>query len=425
MGLVERLSVSASSIGRRPPSAPRPSTDRYQAPLESGGSSCTTSRERPAPVTGLTQRSSRLDTSRPAATGATNPEPSRRVMTASPTSAPVRTTGGGAGITTRPAASEAMASTTARTTSSTTALASARDMATTGPGIAPASSSTATWSTSAGIQRTWRSSVRPSGRRLLRRAGTMAPRATIRTAYTATRPSQVTLEPTPSPPRPPPTATSQPRASATGIERAAARSPAGSGTPRCWFHPTAGPPMPSRRSDRPSCDAGDRVGTGGPHHDLVGRPRRLQAHLAGGIGRHEHGVGGVGRPGQPVVGQLEALELGLEVGEDLVALGARQVAGGVEVVLGVVEHALEGAPPSGRVGFQQGELLVCRDAVDRRPGGRFHRSRGLIHRSIRRSSAPHPRRQGDPGECGPAQASRNTPGEGVPPRWAGLQTSSA
>ena len=164
--------------------------------------------------------------------------------------------------------------------------------------------------------------MRPSDRRLLRSAGddrTLGPPC-------APRP------PPPGParsrwsrrrrrPGPPPTATSQPRASATGIDRAAARSPVGSGTPRCWFQPTAGPPMPSRRSDRSSWLAGTVSGPAGPHDHLVGRPRRLEPHLADGVGGDEHGVGGVGRSGQPVVGGLEPFELGLEVGEDLVALG--------------------------------------------------------------------------------------------------------
>ena len=276
-GLVPWRSVRASSMGSRPPSAPGPSTDRNQALPLSGGSSWTTSRARPVAVTGRDQRSRRLATSAPAATGAAKVEPSRRVTTDSAAAATVRTTGGGAGSSSRPAASVAMALTTEPITSSVTARGSPPPSARTGPGMALDSSSTSAWSRSAGSQRTCRSATRPSGRRTLRTLGTSAPRATSRTAATATRPIQVTLEPTPSPPRPAPTATSQPSESATGMDRAAARSPVGSGTPRCCSQPTAGPPMPSSRSDRSSWPAGGTSGppahttTSPPDHDACSR----------------------------------------------------------------------------------------------------------------------------------------------------------
>ena len=114
--------------------------------------------------------------------------------------------------------------------------------------------------------------------------GTMAPRATSRTAATATRPSQVTLEPTPSPPNPPPTATSHPSASATGMDSAAART-SWAGAPRCWFHPTAGAADALEPVGQLVVAVG-RLGPAGPDHDLARRPRGLQPHLAGRVGRH-------------------------------------------------------------------------------------------------------------------------------------------
>ena len=349
-------------------------------------------------------------------------------MTASATSAPVRTTGGGAGSSTRPAASEAMASTTARSTSSDDGLGVGPGHGDDGPGHRPGQlldRLVVDVGRDPADVEVERAAVGPAagcaGRARWR------PRATIRTAYTATRPSQVTLEPD--------AVAAEPAAHGDEPAEGVGHGDRQRGGPLAGRQRHAAVLVPPDGGAADALEAvgqarrasaGHRVGTGGPHHDLVGRPRRLQAHLARRVGRHEHGVGGVGRPrsaGRRPARGARARPRGRR--RTWSRSGPDSSRRGVEVVLGVVEHALEGAPPGGRVGLQQGELLVCGDAVDRRPGGRLHRSCGLIHRSIRRSSAPHPRRQGDPGECGPAQASRNTPGEGVPPRWAGLQTSSA
>ena len=62
-------------MGSSVPSAPGPSTERNHALPESGGSSWTTSLDRTAPVTPLAHRSSRFDTSAPAATGASKRRP--------------------------------------------------------------------------------------------------------------------------------------------------------------------------------------------------------------------------------------------------------------------------------------------------------------------------------------------------------------
>ena len=185
-----------------------------------------------APITWRAQRSSRLDTSAPEATGAVNVEPSRRVTTASATWAGLWTLGGGAGSSMRLAASWMTASTTEPITSRVTTRASCLVLgrAVTAPGIAAVRRSTTPSGTKAGTHLTAISRVRPSERLWAGRVGTTDPRATSRTAAIAARPSQATLAPTPSRPRPPPTATSQPRASPTGMDSAAARSPEGSGT---------------------------------------------------------------------------------------------------------------------------------------------------------------------------------------------------
>ncbi len=260
-GVVARLSVSACSIGRSPPSAPGPSTERNHAPPLSGGSSCTTRRVlRAGPTTGRAQRSRRFDTSAPAATGASKPEPSRRVMKASATAAGVCELGGGAGSSSFPAASRTMASTTAPRTSRVVARASPGAVCTTAPGIAAVSSSSSLGSTRAGAQRTARSRLLPVGRLVPRRVGTTEPRATRRTASTATRPNHVTLAPTPARPRPPPTATSQPSDSSTGIDSAAARWPSGSTRSGWRLQPSFGPPMASRRSASWPLSAGGASG---------------------------------------------------------------------------------------------------------------------------------------------------------------------
>ena len=170
---------------------------------------------RTAPVTPLAQRSSRLDTSAPAATGASKADPSRRVMNASATAAVVRVVGrrgrqrrsGG-----RPC--RRWRGRPRPSTSRVTARASPPATTVTGPGMAEASRSSRVWSTSAGIHFTPRSRLRPCCALVPGRVGATEPRATRRTASTATRPSQATLAPTPVRSPPPPTVTSQPRESA-------------------------------------------------------------------------------------------------------------------------------------------------------------------------------------------------------------------
>ena len=173
---------------------------------------------------------------------------------------------------------------------------------------------------------------------------------------------------------------------------------------------------------------GHRVGPGRPHDDLVGRPRRLEPHLAGGVGGDEHGVGGVGRPGQPVVGELEALELGLEVGEDLVALGTPErsrAASRLSSVSSSMRSRARAATRARRTSSRASCSVVATPSTAAQAADSIAR----VASSIRQSGAPPrrtPRRQGDPGECGPAQAvEEHHPGRGVPLRWAGLQTSSS
>ena len=274
-----------------------------------------------------------------------NGEPSSRVMNASATAAAVRVVGGGAGSSSRPAASVTMASTTAPSTSRVVARASAAASAVTGPGMAAASRSSSASSTSAGVQRTARSRVRPSGPlAAVQRRDDRAPGDEAHGRDGAPGPSQATLAPTPSRPSPPPTATSQPSDSSTGIDSAAARTPVGSGTPGCRLQPSAGPPMASSRSASSSLSAGAASGPAAHTTTWPADPRRLQPHLAGRVGGRDGGRRGPAACGQQVVGRLEPGQLLLEVGDHLVALGARAAGGprrGWSSV--VVEQPLEGA----------------------------------------------------------------------------------
>ena len=101
-------------------------------------------------------------------------------------------------------------------------------------------------------------------------------------------------------------ATSQPSASATrdrqrrglGAGRAAARPGAGSSR-------AAGPPMASSRSASSSLLGRRGARPGRPHHDLAGRPRRLEPHLAGRVGGDDRVPAGSGVGGQEVVGRLQ------------------------------------------------------------------------------------------------------------------------
>ena len=392
-------SARACSIGRSLPLAPGPRTERNHAPPESGGSSETTSLTRAVVVSGLAHRSMRSETSPAAATGAVNVEPSSRVTKASPTSAIVRASGGGAAKSSMPAAWRTMVSTTAPWTERVTLRGSAGAMAVTGRGMPSAIVATAASSTSAGRHVTDRSMAWPSRRLTPDRVGTTAPRATRRTASMATRPSHATLAPTPSRPRPPPTATSQPSASPTGIDSAAALAPSGRVTSRCRLQPSAGPPMASSRSDSSSADSGATPGPAAHTtiwplaHDACSRtsPTGSAAAMA---------ATGSSVGEQEVVGRVELGELGLEVGDDLGALGPTQLPHGGQAVLGVVEEVLEDVAPPGRVGLEQMELVRRGAAVGGRPCG-FDERFGECQASM--AGAPCAvapgRAVGEPGRC--------------------------
>ena len=170
----------------------------------------------------------------------------------------MRTLGGAAGRSTRLAAWRRMTSTTRSITFRTTARASARSRAPAAGGMRAASLESSLLSTRAGVQDTEASAARPPDRRVAVSVGITRPWATRFTAARETRPSQRTLAPTPSlsPAGPAPTVTSQPRASASSIDRAAALAPDGSGTERCGLHPWGGAPTASSRSESSSWSAG-------------------------------------------------------------------------------------------------------------------------------------------------------------------------
>ena len=94
-------------------------------------------------------------------------------------------------------------------------------------------------------------------------------------------------------PRPPPTATSQPSASSTGIDRASAWTPPGSETPACTAQPRLGPPSASSRSASSSLPGGDRRGRR-PTPRSAGGPRRLEPHLAGRVGGRDQTAARIG-----------------------------------------------------------------------------------------------------------------------------------
>jgi hypothetical protein len=150
----DRPSTRATSRGTMRPSWPGPSTERNQAPPLSGGSSWTTRRASTGPRTGSAQRSRRSASGVARRAGAAKGVPFRLVTTASATSPGVRTTGGGAGSSRRPAASRTMASTVAPRTSRVRLRASVRSRAATGPGMARDRASSLARSTSAGAHAT-------------------------------------------------------------------------------------------------------------------------------------------------------------------------------------------------------------------------------------------------------------------------------
>ena len=178
-------------------------TERRHASPASGGSSFTT-RRRCSPVTERAQRSRRAAISVARPTGASNALPSSRPRKASPTSAGVRTCGGGAGTSTRRALSRPIASTIPVSADLVSAAPSTEgSSAHTAPGTVRASSARRSGSTTAGVQRTEyepRVSLARAPRRGRRFSnGTIAPVAVSSTAQHATRPIQRTLAPTSSP----------------------------------------------------------------------------------------------------------------------------------------------------------------------------------------------------------------------------------
>ncbi len=99
----------ATSTGSSTPSALRASTATRQAPDSSGGSSCTTSVDSTTPTTGWPHWLSLRTSSAPNLVGALNRAPSRWHRAASATSARVLAVGGGAGVSSWPAAMATMA----------------------------------------------------------------------------------------------------------------------------------------------------------------------------------------------------------------------------------------------------------------------------------------------------------------------------
>ncbi len=243
-------------------------------------------------------------------------------MKASATSPAVRTIGGGAGSSRRPAASLTMASTTAPSTALVVARAVAGARATTAPGMPAASASSSFSSTSAGAQPTDTSTPRPSAERLVRRVGTTAPAATSRTPRRATRPIHVTLGLTSSTALLPLTATSQPSDSRTGMASASARAPDGSRTSGCRLQPTAGPPTASSRSARSSLRGRGGAPPAGPDHDLPVGPRGLQLDPAHDL-RQLLGRGGAIRGREQLLERAEPGQVVLEVRDDPLPLAAR------------------------------------------------------------------------------------------------------
>ena len=413
-GFVARLSVRATSIGSRPPSAPGPSTDRNQASPLSGGSSWTTRLGRAPLSTGLAHRSRRFETSVAAPIGASNEEPSSLVTTASATAAVVWVVGGGALTSTRPAASRMIASTTAPSTSIVTARWVPGLRAMTGPGMAAANRSISAGSRSAGTHRTARSIERPFGRFSAFSVGTTAPWVTMRTAANATRPSHTTLAPTPSRPRPPPTATSQPSDSCTGMATAAARAPDGNGTSACRVQPSLGPPMASRRSASSSFDSGAVPGPA-PHTTILPASHEACSRTSPpGSAPAMTTSGSVTLVSRSYEASRRASSCG-EVGHDLVTLRALDPADLLELVLRVVDEALEHQPPGARVGLEERDLVACGDALGHRVDGGLERSFGVIHRCCGDPSSPRAPRAGDGGAC-PRSASRGDQQPGVPHR---------
>ena len=288
------------------------------------------------------------------------------------------TVGGGAGSSIRSTLSRTMASTTAVITADVTAGPLPPSIAATVPGIAAASAAIAGPSVSAGRHRTSAFTSRLCGRCGTRRVGTIDPAAARRTPSSATWPSHSTPAPTPARPWPPPTATSHPSASFTGMASASARMPLGS-----WY---AGMELPPQRWSADRFQPGRQlvVGLRGrasascPHHDPTRRPRRLQRYFArldlaavGRLGRQRHGRRWRDRATQPDDRLTKAVERLRQIGDDLIALAADQRARRGEVVLDVDDQAVEHDERRSLISVKAGEVVGRSTTVGDRPDRRF------------------------------------------------------
>ena len=313
-------------------------------------------------MTGLAQRSSRLETSAPAATGASNAEPSSRVTKASATAAGRATCGGGAGSSSRAAASRTMASTTG-----------AEHGEGHGPGVGrrrrrPRAGhrrgeplELGSSSTSAGTQRTANSvgaGLAPLApqRRHDRAAGDEAHAERRRRG-----PSQATLGPT---------LVVGAEAAADGDQPAERLLDRDATAPRRVVaagerHVGVQAPAERRAADRLE-PVGELVVVGrlgaaarpAQHHDLPGRPRRLQPDLPGRVlgdrlGRQLAAAQPGHRPRQPVA-------LLLEVGHGQLALAAAEAADRLQVLLESGQE--QGHHPPGRGGVAVDEVDLLRVA---------------------------------------------------------------
>ncbi len=132
---------------------------------------------------------------------------------------------------------------------------------------------------------------------------------------------------------------------------------------------------------------GHDVRPAGPHDDGPVGPRRLQAHLTGGIGRRDQHLGArAGRAQQQVVGRLEPVEVGFEVTDHLGALRTLDAADRVEAVLGLVHQPLEDQAPCGGIGFEQQPLVSGGDALSCCPRRGFECTGVIWHAGGRRCS---------------------------------------
>ena len=197
----------------------------------------------------------------------------------------VRVTGGGAGSSSRPAASLAMASTTAPSTSSVRVLGSALPRAVIGPGHGRGQAA------DGGLVDQGRHpadvelegvGVRPA--LAAEAAGRSGPGPPGARPSTATRPSQVTLAPRPSPPCAAAHGDQPAERLVDGIDRASAWTPPGQRDAGVRpSSPWPGAPIASRRSASSSLSAGADAGAAGPH----ARPRRPTTRPAAGPRRRD------------------------------------------------------------------------------------------------------------------------------------------